>query len=332
MNIIKIGAKYLDQPLLVKKFSNSVPYILSGTGALFTVNETLAAPQGRKKKTAIKTGTIMGATIASALAAPKIAAKMFRNSESVTKTFSQLSKENSEQVEQFLKANKLPENINDILEQSKGKIFEFRDFKKVARYLDTTENGKEFLNKIVPEPENITASEIFSKIGELSVLGFIPVVGGVLGGITGDKLTTKHWKKRIPDKIKEGSYQYLANIFLCNVGAGAALGILEKLNIKSRIARAAGMVGGICVTGIIGGSALANIIGQKIIDPILKQKKSGERFYMERTPEPIDISLHSDDIATVAVMSGLKWIEPALPIMYSISGYRAGIGYRNHRK
>ena len=28
-------------------------------------------------------------------------------------------------------------------------------------------------------------------------------------------------------------------------------------------------------------------------------------------------------------MSGLKWIEPALPIMYAISGYRAGIGYRN---
>ena len=34
-------------------------------------------------------------------------------------------------------------------------------------------------------------------------------------------------------------------------------------------------------------------------------------------------------------MSGLRWIEPALPIMYSISGYRAGIGYRNgpeHKK
>jgi hypothetical protein len=41
------------------------------------------------------------------------------------------------------------------------------------------------------------------------------------------------------------------------------------------------------------------------------------------------MGLHLDDVATVAVMSGLKWIEPALPILYSISGYRAGIGYRN---
>jgi len=46
----------------------------------------------------------------------------------------------------------------------------------------------------------------------------------------------------------------------------------------------------------------------------------------------IDVSLHVDDVATVAVLSGLKWIEPALPILYSISGYRAGIGYRNGEK
>ena len=49
----------------------------------------------------------------------------------------------------------------------------------------------------------------------------------------------------------------------------------------------------------------------------------------ERTPEILDIGLHTDDIATVSLLSGLKWIEPALPIMYTLSGYRAGIGYRN---
>ncbi len=56
---------------------------------------------------------------------------------------------------------------------------------------------------------------------------------------------------------------------------------------------------------------------------------SKKGFYYERKPEALDISLHIDDIATIAVLSGLKWIEPALPILYSISGYRAGIGYRN---
>ena len=58
-------------------------------------------------------------------------------------------------------------------------------------------------------------------------------------------------------------------------------------------------------------------------------KKYQKGIYNEHKPEALDIGLHTDDIATVAVMSGLKWIEPALPIMYAISGYRAGIGYRN---
>ncbi len=37
-------------------------------------------------------------------------------------------------------------------------------------------------------------------------------------------------------------------------------------------------------------------------------------------------------MATVGVMSGLKWIEPLLPGLYALSGYRAGIGYRNGEK
>ena len=36
-----------------------------------------------------------------------------------------------------------------------------------------------------------------------------------------------------------------------------------------------------------------------------------------------------DDFATVGVFNGIKFIEPCLPILYSISGYKAGIGYRN---
>ena len=59
------------------------------------------------------------------------------------------------------------------------------------------------------------------------------------------------------------------------------------------------------------------------------KEKNSKNLYGERKPEALDIGLHTDDIATVAVMSGLKWIEPALPIMYAISGFRAGIGYRN---
>ncbi|MDD3420604.1 MAG: hypothetical protein PHE78_08455, partial [Candidatus Gastranaerophilales bacterium] len=52
----------------------------------------------------------------------------------------------------------------------------------------------------------------------------------------------------------------------------------------------------------------------------------------ERRPEPLDLGLHIDDIAAVGFLSGVNWIGPVLPALYSISGYRAGIGYRNHEE
>ena len=204
-------------------------------------------------------------------------------------------------------------------------------FGEVKSLYKKPEINENFLNKLIPEPDNIDSKEIFSEIGRLSFLGLVPVIGGISGGILGDKLSGDNWKERIPNKIKEGAYQYLANIFLCNVGAGIALALMEKSGVKSKSSRALGMVGGIVSTGIIGGSVIANVIGNKIINPLFGSKDK-KALYSERKPEALDVGLHVDDIATVAVMSGLKWIEPALPVMYSISGYRAGIGYRNNEK
>lgn len=328
MNIIKLTGKYLDQPLLVEKFRRSVPAILTGLGSMYCLHEVSKAPERKKKKAAIRTFTTMGFTISSALAAPKIASKVFNSGEAL-RNYSQIVRDNSKLVDGLLKNNRFEFNIVKTLKKSRDKVLKFSEIKELYGKVGKTESGKDFLNKLIPDPENISSSEIFSKIGELSLLGFIPVAGGITGGILGDKLTEKHWKSKIPNKIKEGVYQYLANIFLCNVGAGLALGILEKLKIQSKSARVAGMVSGIITTGIIGGSAAANAIGNKLINPMISDKISENNLYSERKPEALDIGLHTDDIATVAVMSGLKWIEPALPIMYSISGYRAGIGFRN---
>jgi len=60
-------------------------------------------------------------------------------------------------------------------------------------------------------------------------------------------------------------------------------------------------------------------------------RKHHKDLYDERKPELLDMALHTDDIATAGVLSGFKWIEPMLPLMYTISGYRAGIGYRNNK-
>lgn len=333
MNNLKVLGKFLDQPRLVGKFSKKVPAILIGGGVAMSAHHAKQAPDGQKKYSFIKDMSVLTGTIGSALISTRGIKKLGLKGLSQNIDLNKLAKNNTELINDFVKNNDVTKETAKILEKAKTKVLNFSEVKKVMTELKDNEKGQEFIQKLIPDPENITSKEIFGEIKRLSIMGLVPVVGGISGGIVGDKLTDKNWKDKIPNKIKEGTYQYLANIFLCNVGAGAALGVLEKMKITSKAARAVGMITGIITTGIIGGSAIANKISKAVIDPLLDKnynhKTQCKDLYSERKPEMLDIGLHADDIATVAVLSGLKWIEPALPILYSISGYRAGIGYRN---
>lgn len=340
MNSISVLGKFIDQPRLVGNFSQTVPGILIAGGIFCTVNNTFKAPEKEKKKIFIRSLAVLTGTIGSALIATrgikpfKIGNKAFKGFEGLTERIDlkEVKKEQSKLISDFLAKNKVSKEANDVLIKAKEKILGFSEIKTLFKEL--IPKHKEFLDKFIPSPENIDSKEIFSEIKKLSLMGLVPVIGGVAGGVIGDKLTDKDWKEKIPNKLKEGTYQYLANIFLCNVGAGIALAIMEKANIKSKSARAAGMITGVILAGVAFGSAIANMVGKFCIDPFIHNKEQNQKhkhidLYSERRPEAIDIGLHVDDIATVAVLSGLKWIEPALPALYSVSGYRAGIGYRN---
>ena len=324
MGKIQAFAKFLDQPRLVGNFSKTLPPLLAAGAGAMVINDTYNAPKEKRKRVFIQNGLTMFGAVASSLYAPKITSRIFRTAPEGVK-FNKLEKYNSELVNDFLAKNKVNSKTEQLLHKIKSKVLNVSEIKNLSENLHTND-GRALFNNLIPEPENITSKEIFSEIGRLSVFGLIPVLGGIAGGILGDGLTDREYKKKIPNKVKEGAYQYLANIFLCNVGAGVALAVLEKMNIKSKAARAFGMVSGIILTGVIGGSAIANLIGKKVINKCFKETDT-----KERKPEALDICLHTDDIATVAVMSGLKWIEPALPALYSISGYRAGIGYRGDK-
>lgn len=336
MNSISVLGKYLDQPKLVKTFSKAVPAVLVLGGTAYTLKRTSEAPAGQKQKEFIKNVAVLTGTIASAIVAPKIASKIFKSHHHHHE-----EQELNDLITSFIKENKVSEKTEQILNKAKNKILKRSEIKTIFEELKTNPKAKEFLSGeegLIPDPENIDSKHIFGEIGRLSIFGLIPVLGGITGGIVGDRLTDKKWKDKIPNKIKEGSYQYLANIFLCNIGAGAALLALEKAKITSKAWRATGMISGIILTGLVGGSAMANLIGKKLIDPMFehghghRDKNKNENLFSERKPEALDMGLHIDDITTVAVLSGLKWIEPALPILYSISGFRAGIGYRNENK
>lgn len=337
MSNLKILGKYLDQPLLVARVSKSVPAVLITGGVIYAVHNTIKAPKEEKKKTFIKNMTVIAATIFSALIASKVISKIMKEHHEHCHhhlSIKELKNHQTKLIDKFLSKNSIEADTRKILEKAKEKILKPFEIKKLLKSLENNQDAKEFLSGehgLIPDSENIDSKHIFGEIGRLSLLGLFPVVGGITGGIIGDKLTKNNWKKNLPDKIKEGSYQYLANIVLCNVGAGGALWLMEKTKVQSKTVRAISMIGGIVATGIIGGSAIANFIGKKCIDPLFKHKNApkSDGLYSERVPELLDVGLHVDDIATVGVMSGLKWIEPALPILYSISGIRAGMGYRN---
>ena len=328
-----MAGKYLDQPLLVGKFSKAVPATLIAGSALYTAHEVKKAPEGHKKQAAINTALVLGATSAAALAAPRVAAKVVgRPFEKVN--LNKIRQNNTKLVDEFLSSNKVSKPVETILDKARTKVLKIKEIATLNKEIGQTENGKKFMNAFVPEPENVTSKDIVKDMARLSILGAMPVAGGIAGDMITDK---PNWKKKLPNKIKEGAYQYLANIFLCNVGAAGALGILEAAKVKSKAARAGGMVAGILATGVIGGSTIANYISKKVINPLFdgknaKKADKNEGLYSERKPEALDLCLHSDDIATIAVMSGFKWIEPSLPILYAISGYRSGIGYRNGDK
>lgn len=372
---IRTIAQYIDQPVILSKLHSKMPAVLGSVGigvwgyeSFYKKRENATEKEARapktstfynhrhksaranfqfenKKKTeirALKNAITIGATIGASLGAArglKIGNKtIFKGLLEYTPLEKVLEKQ-SKAIDKYLSNDKnvLPDKLTQTLKNAKNRAFTLKDIKIISNYLPKNKTTKAFLQEILPSPENLNSKEIFSEIKRLSLIGLVPVAGGVAGGITADCLTNTGSKKSTANKVKEGIYQYLANIFLCNVGAGAALWGSEKL-VKSNIIKPLTpikklgvILGGITATGILGGSMIANYISKKFIDPLFSQKhKNKENIYSERKPEPLDIALHADDIATAGVLSGFKWIEPALPVMYFVSGYRAGIGYRNN--
>ena len=346
MKISSIG-KFIDQPLIVNSLQRKMPAILIGSATAFGVYDTFKKPKEERKTAAAKNAITLAVTVAASLLGTrglKINGKRIIPGlmENVPK--SDVIKKQTDAINDFIKTSTPKDNeILTILNKAKTKILNLKEADTlISKIPEDTKGKQELFNVIFSQNKDITSKEIFSEIGRLSLMGAVPVAGGITGGMLADKVTKTETKESKANKIKEGVYQYLANIFMCNVGAAGALFGAEQLQKAGKIQKLTPtkklgvILGGITATGIIGGSYIANFISKKFLDPMFDKDKHhkghGKSLYAERKPEPLDIALHADDIATAGVLSGFKWIEPALPIMYLISGYRAGTGYRNNNK
>lgn len=344
--VMKIStiAKYVDQPVVLNGLQKKMPVLLIGGGSAFGLYDVYKHRKGKKsdEKRALKSAIVIGSTIAASIIGTrglKVGGKQIFEGLMENKPLKEILKEQTAAVNKFIKnSGTKDQKVLSILEKSKKGKLKVKEIDTLIQKIPDSKHKNELFEVILPKPENVDSHEIFSEIKRLSLLGLVPVAGGIAGGLAADKITGSSSKKSVANKIKEGFYQYFANIFLCNVGAGAALYGAEKLQsakiIKplSPVKKMGVILAGITTTGIVGGSFIANYLSKKIIDPLFGQKEKHKKLYDERKPEMLDIALHIDDIATAGVLSGLKWIEPALPFLYSISGYRAGIGYRNGEK
>lgn len=334
--------KYVDQPMILNKLDHKMPALLVGAGGAYGIVDSFSHSKKDKKhakKRFIQNAIVISSTIGASLLGTrglKLGNKKIFNGLMERVPFSELQKVQAQAVDKFLQKTKITDkSVLKALETAKLQELSPNQIELLTNKLPTSPAKQELFSTILPEKKNLNSKEIFSEIKRLSLLGLIPVFGGVTGGIIADKVTHTINRKGTADKVKEGLYQYLANIFLCNVGAGTALFLSEKLEKAKKIkpltpTKKLGVIlAGITATGIVGGSYIANYVSKKIINPLFGEKKSAKGIYSERKPEALDIALHADDIATAGILSGFKWIEPALPFMYFISGYRAGIGYRN---
>lgn len=326
---ISTVGKYLDQPSLINKMNKVMPWALSTVGLGYAIQDSYKAPEGQRKKKFIQNASILTFTIASALLATK---GLTIKGNKIIEGIAEGTHLHHHDIESVLKKVKGDKDAKKLIDKVvSGAILKYKEVEQLTVSL----KDKGGISKVIPDAH--THDGAFAELAKLSWVGLIPVLGGVAGGVVGDVLTKDNWKTKFPNKVKEGSYQYLNNIFLCNVGAGIAMFAMDKLNVKNKAVRATAMLTGVIGVGLIAGSAIANFIGKNLINPIFNKNQKFPKdlktmvkdLNSERHPEAVDLSLHIDDIASVGFLSGFKWIGPVLPMLYSVSAYRAGIGYRN---
>lgn len=346
---ISTMARYVDQPMILHGLQKKMPALLIAGGTGFGLHDMYKHRkedkhnEKRRNQRALKNFIIIGTTVAASLIGTrglKAGDKQIIKGLMENKSVDKILETQKSAVNKYIKETGLTDKkLLEVLDDSRFGALRSSQIETLIEKLPENKHKEELFGVLLPKPENNSSKEIFSEIKRLSLLGLVPVAGGIAGGIIADEVTRTGTKKSVANKIKEGFYQYFANIFLCNVGAGAALFAAEKLQANkiikplTPVKKLGVIMTGIVSTGIIGGSFIANYLSKKVIDPLFEQndkhKKKHCELYGERKPEMLDVALHVDDIATAGVLSGFKWIEPALPFLYFISGYRAGIGYRN---
>ena len=209
-------AKYIDQPLIINKISNAAPLVLTGCAAGLGVHDIFQNKKEPTEKRTLKNIAVLTTVaVASLLSARGLSVNGKKIFSGLIETApkSEILKEQKNVINDFLnKVNLGDEKLTNILEKAKEKALNLKETDYVLKKLNKEEKAQNLLATLFGKKKDLSSSEIFSEIGKLSLLGLIPVVAGVGAGIAIDKGPNK--KHNNSDRIKEGFYQYFANILI----------------------------------------------------------------------------------------------------------------------
>lgn len=157
-------------------------------------------------------------------------------------------------------------------------------------------------------------------------VGLASVGSGMVAGFLANRLQGKSQDKN-QDVMKEGIFQYVANIAMCGFGAGAGLTVANALGFtkfRNPVARFGTIVAGLGA-GIYGGALLANPLSN-----LIEAKSSqNQNACAGRRLELADGILHVDDIPTAFSVAGVQALKPWISPFFLMSGLKTAYGYRN---
>lgn len=179
-------------------------------------------------------------------------------------------------------------------------------------------------------------------------VGGMIVLAGLAGGLLYDALQGNRNKLAKVNKIKEGIFQFIANIALCAVGATIGETVADKVglaehatnSVSKRMTRFGVILAGLSL-GIVWGGMIANWFGRRFVNPFfdwldkrhqgytLGQALRSAKTENDRKVEFLDAILHLDDLPTALALAGVHIFVPFIPLFFAVSGARTGVGYRN---
>ncbi len=366
-NTVRTYGHFLEQPDVIRKVGK---YALSlgsvgCVGAITAADAYKAQPQDRpailKRDALVLGSTLLGTALATHKWMPL---PTTQEAEGAVKFFIQ---ETKDVLAGVTNAPKSYATLASELDQLAGKTrLKVNDYKNIIHRITEGEHPdakkhlaaifegekdfpgftKELWHKLTQhgDPANGIEEGEVRKMANFFTVGGASVLSGLFGGVLANKVNGNHDPDATTNMVKEGVFQFIANIALCAVGASAAILGMSHKPIAERLAKMGGTgkllkTGGIGAglsLGIFGGGAIANQLGRKVINPLCDkiqgkapQPVADDPNQGKRKIEFWDVILHLDDVPTAMALAGLEIVEPFIPLFFGFSGYRTGIGYRN---